>query len=51
MEKEIEHIAKNFKYDESYVEFNKKYNYLDDGNASERVVNEFMKTKGEEADG
>lgn len=51
MEKEIEHIAKNFKYDESYVEFNKKYNYLDDGNASERVVNEFMKTKGVEADG
>ena len=50
LEKEIEYIAKNFKYDENYVEFNKKYNYLDDGNASERVVNEFMKTKGVESD-
>ena len=28
----------NFKYDDKYKKFNDKYNYLDDGRASERVV-------------
>ena len=35
---EIKNISANFKYDKKYEEFNKKYNYLDDGNASKRVV-------------
>ena len=26
-----------------FFEFNKKYNYLDDGNASERVIKEIFK--------
>lgn len=36
--KEIENVSSNFKYDDKYKEFNRKYNYLDDGNASKRVV-------------
>ncbi len=36
--KELYKIDKDFKYDKKYEEFNKKYNYLDDGNASNRVV-------------
>jgi len=35
---EIKNISSNFKYDEKYKKFNDKYNYLDDGNASKRVV-------------
>jgi len=35
---EIINLSKNFKYDQKYLDFNNKYNYLDDGNASERVV-------------
>lgn len=30
--------TKNFKYDEKYRKFNEKFNYLEDGNASERVT-------------
>ena len=40
----IENIEKyNKKYKSKYEEFNKKYNYLDDGNASIRVINEIFK--------
>lgn len=37
----IENISK--KYKKKYEEFNKKYNYLDDGNASERVIKVIFK--------
>ncbi len=33
----------SFKYDERYKRFNEKYNYLDDGRASERVVKKIIK--------
>lgn len=36
---EIRRVTTDFKYDEKYKRFNDKYNYLDDGNATERVVN------------
>lgn len=36
--KEIKSVSDNFKYDNKYKKFNDKYNYLDDGNASKRVV-------------
>lgn len=39
----IESISKDYK--EKYEEFNKKYNYLDDGNASSRVIKEIFKEK------
>ncbi len=35
---EIKRISKEFIYDDKYKRFNKKYNYLDDGKASSRVV-------------
>ena len=35
--------SKKFKYDKKYKAFNDKYTYLDDGNASERVVKEIIK--------
>ena len=31
------------KYAKKYAKFNKKYNYLDDGNASERVLKVIFK--------
>lgn len=37
----IEEEAK--KNREKYIKFNQKYNYLDDGNASQRVINEIFK--------
>lgn len=43
LENIVENIDKNFKYDEKYRKFNKKYNYLDDGNASKRVVKKCIK--------
>ena len=46
LEKEIEKVEKNFKYDNRYIRFNKKFNYLDDGNASKRVVEECIKIEG-----
>ena len=36
--KEVINISNNFRYDEKYKKFNEKYNYLDDGNATKRVV-------------
>lgn len=36
--KEIKNVSSNFKYDDKYIKFNNKYNYLDDGKASKRVV-------------
>lgn len=41
--KEIKRERKELKYEERYKKFNKKYNYLDDGRASERVVEVFVK--------
>ena len=35
---EIKRISKEFTYDDKYKRFNEKYNYLDDGKASSRVV-------------
>ena len=43
LEVEIEKIDRDFKYDEKYKKFNEKYNYLDDGNASKRVVEKIIK--------
>ena len=43
LENEIQNIDKNFKYDEKYKRFNEKYNYLDDGHAADRVVEECIK--------
>ena len=39
---EILRVSKEFVYNQKYKKFNEKYNYLDDGNASERVVNEII---------
>ena len=41
----IQEINNKFVYNEKYKAFNKKYNYLEDGNASERVVNKFVRSK------
>lgn len=41
--KEIESNSTNFKYDDKYTRFNKKYNYLDDGKASKRVIERIIK--------
>lgn len=35
---EIKRQTKNFTYDEKYKAFNQKFNYLDDGKASKRVI-------------
>ena len=43
LEKEITKADMNFKYDESYKKFNERYNYLDDGQASRRVVEKMLK--------
>ena len=42
LEHEINNININFKYDEKYRKFNQKYNYLDDENASKRVVEKLI---------
>ncbi len=42
LEKKIIDLDSNFKYDEKYLKFNRKYNYLDDGNASKRVVEKII---------
>lgn len=45
----IKKVNYNIKNDEKYIKFNKKYNYLDDGRASERVANKiFMHKEGTE---
>lgn len=41
--KDIKNVTNNFKYNEKYRKFNEKYNYLDDGNASEKVINKILK--------
>ena len=44
LEKCIINIETEFpKYERKYEDFNNKYNYLDDGNASERVIKEIFK--------
>lgn len=40
---EIIRVSKDFKYDEKYEKFNAKFNYLDDGEASKRVVETVIK--------
>ena len=40
---EIIRVSKEFKYDKKYEDFNKKFNYLDDGDASKRVVETVIK--------
>lgn len=39
---EIKNVDNNFKYNEKYKKFNNEYNYLDDGNASRRVVEKII---------
>jgi len=41
---EIKRITNEFTYDEKYKKFNEKYNYLDDGQATKRVVEECIKS-------
>ncbi|MDE6141514.1 MAG: CDP-glycerol glycerophosphotransferase family protein [Bacilli bacterium] len=44
--KEISHIDKYFKkYQDKYDKFNQRFNYLDDANSSERVLDEIIKEK------
>ena len=43
MTKEILRLDKEFKYDGKYEKFNSKYTYLDDGNASKRVLDVVLK--------
>lgn len=44
LEYNLENINEIFKdYKDKYKKFNKKFNYLDDGNASERVIKEIFK--------
>lgn len=40
---EIKKMGTSFKYTEKYKKFNDKFNYLDDGHASKRVVETFIK--------
>lgn len=40
---EIKKLNKNFKYNKTYEEFNNKYNYLDNGVATERIVRRIIK--------
>ena len=40
---QIKNIDYNNVYDEKYKRFNEKYNYLDDGNASKRVIDRIIK--------
>ena len=42
---EIKKLENGFIYDEKYKRFNEKYTYLDDGNASKRVVEEVINAK------
>ena len=47
LENAIQNID-NFVYDEKYKKFNEKYNYLDDGHAADRVVEECIKVDRKE---
>ena len=42
VESEILKLEHEFRFDEKYKRFNEKYNYLDDGNASKRVVEKLI---------
>ena len=42
LEEEITKVDMSFKYDENYKKFNEKYNYIDDGQASRRVVENLL---------
>lgn len=48
-EKELIKQLKNIEdfYDQKYKKFNKKFNYLDDGNASKRVIEKVLQIEGE----
>lgn len=39
---EIKSMSKKFEYNEKYKKFNEKFNYLDDGQASKRVVDKII---------
>lgn len=39
---EIKNMLKKFEYNEKYKKFNEKFNYLDDGQASKRVVDKII---------
>ena len=39
---EIKLLSDKFKYDDKYKKFNEKFNYLDDGNASKRVIEKIV---------
>ncbi len=41
--KEVEYTTEKFQYDDKYKRFNERYNYLDDGNAARRVIEECIK--------
>ncbi len=43
---EINRVQNDFKYDKKYEKFNKKYNYLDDGKSSDRVVEIIINNEG-----
>lgn len=39
---EVKLLSDKFKYDDKYKKFNEKFNYLDDGNASKRVIEKIV---------
>lgn len=47
LEKEILALDKSFVYSQEYKKFNEKYNYLDDGNASKRVIEKIIEGKND----
>ncbi len=48
LEKALETLEEDsIKYQEKYSKFNRKFNYLDDGNASERVIKVIFNLKGD----
>lgn len=47
LEKEILALDKSFVYSQEYKKFNEKYNYLDDGNASKRVLERIIEGKND----
>lgn len=42
---EIKNMSKKFEYNEKYKKFNEKFNYLDDGQASKRVVEKLLRSE------
>ena len=39
---EIKFVNSKFEYDDKYKKFNKKFNYLDDGHTSKRVIEKIL---------